>query len=41
MAGRNEGPAMNLQKELRHKSEDIDDAVLLDVVKRHREVSRI
>src|SRR3954452_10308022 len=24
---------MNLQKELRHKSEDIDDAVLLDVVK--------
>jgi hypothetical protein len=32
-AGRNEGPSMNLQKELRHKSEDIDDAVLLDVVK--------
>ena len=32
-AGRNEGPAMNLQKELRHKSEDIDEAVLLDVVK--------
>jgi hypothetical protein len=24
---------MNLQKELRYKSEDIDDAVLLDVVK--------
>lgn len=24
---------MNLQKELRHKSEDIDDPVLLDVVK--------
>ena len=24
---------MNLQKELRHKSEDIDEAVLLDVVK--------
>jgi hypothetical protein len=24
---------MNLQKELRHKSEDIDDSVLLDVVK--------
>jgi hypothetical protein len=32
-AGRKEGPAMNLQKELRHKSEDIDDPVLLDVVK--------
>ena len=24
---------MNLQKELRHKSEDIDNSVLLDVVK--------
>jgi hypothetical protein len=24
---------MNLQRELRHKSEDIDDLVLLDVVK--------
>ena len=28
-----EDPAMNLQKELHHKSEDIDDPVLLDVVK--------
>ena len=42
MAGRNEGPAMNLQKDLRHKSEDIDDAVLLDVVKAlQRRVRRV
>ena len=27
-----ESRAMNLQKELRHKSEDIDDPVLLDAV---------
>ena len=33
---------MNLQKELRHKSEDIDDAVLLDVVKAlRRRVRRV
>ena len=33
---------MNLQKELRHKSEDIDDPVLLDVVKAlRRRVRRI
>jgi hypothetical protein len=33
---------MNLQKELRHKSEDIDDAVLLDVVKAlRRRVQRV
>ena len=36
------GLAMNLQKELRHKSEDIDDAVLLDVVKAlRRRVRRV
>jgi hypothetical protein len=33
---------MNLQKELRHKSEDIDNAVLLDVVKAlRRRVRRV
>ena len=33
---------MNLQKELRHKSEDIDDLVLLDVVKAlRRRVRRV
>ena len=33
---------MNLQKELRHKSEDIDEAVLLDVVKAlRRRVRRV
>ena len=33
---------MNLQKELRHKSEDIDDPVLLDVVKAlRRRVRRV
>ena len=32
---------MNLQKELRHKSEDIDDPVLLDVVKALRRRRRV
>jgi hypothetical protein len=41
-AGRNDGLAMNLQKELCHKSEEIDDAVLLDVVKAlRRRVRRV
>ena len=41
-AGRNDGLAMNLQKELRHKSEDIDEAVPLDVVKAlRRRVRRV
>ena len=36
------GWLMNLQKELRHKSEDIDDPVLLDVVKAlRRRVRRV
>ena len=33
VAEASEEATMNLQKELRHKSEDIDNQVLLDVVK--------
>jgi len=37
-----DGPVMDLQRELRHKSEDIDDAALLDVVKAlHRRVHAV